>query len=351
MPASLSAHRLSESFRRTHRYHFFNSLLTLALGQPFVVENRSGAAGAIGGEAIARSPKDGYSLLAAPTSTMLIVPNLRSSPYGLQDFVAVARMADAFSVIGASRSAPFHSMKELVEYGRKNPGKINYASAGVGSIQHLRLEAVNRAANIGMVHIPYKGTAEALSDLISGQIEIMTEALLLPQIRAGKVQGLAFMDDSRHPEFPDMPTMKEASAGLPFENLSVPSWFVLFAPVGAPDTVVRKLNASVVTGRTGGEAEDREQDVCRLDPRDRDAAGKLNAERPAYVIAARQQARPGCAYWGMVANICPKSRVTRPQGERIDGQYPAAANTGILSPRGRRHRRDHGQRWLSGWQL
>jgi tripartite-type tricarboxylate transporter receptor subunit TctC len=224
----------------------FSDRLTQALGQQFVVDNKGGAAGAIGGEAAARSPKDGYTLLLAPTSTLLIVPNFRPTPYGLQDFVAVARIADAYSVMGVHPSLPVNSVKELVEYGRKNPGKINYGTAGVGSIQHLRMEAINRSAGIGMVHVPYRGSGEALTDLVAGQIQLMTEILLLPQIRAGKLRPLAMFDIERNADFPDVPTMKEAAAGLPFENLSMPSWFALFAPAGTPDGIVRKLNAAVV---------------------------------------------------------------------------------------------------------
>lgn len=224
----------------------FAEKLTLALGQPFVIDNRVGAVGAIGAEAVHRSAKDGYTLLVAASSTLLIVPNMRKTVFALDDFTPVAKLANSIAFITINPAVPATTMRELVDYSRANPGKIHYGTSGVGGIQHLRNESINRTANLGWVHVPYRGGPESLLDLLSNQIQVQMEIIVLPHVRTGKLRALAVMDTQRHADFPDVPTLKEASKGLPFENVDLPGWFILFAPAGTPPEAIRRLNAAIV---------------------------------------------------------------------------------------------------------
>ena len=217
--------------------------LTRAFGQPFVIENKGGASGQIGSEAVAKAPKDGYTLLFTPMAPLIIVPNLRQTPYDtLKDFSSIARLGDSISGLAVHPSMPVNNFKEFVEYVRARPGDILYGSGGQGTAQHVRGEMLNHLLGLKMVHVPYANSGEAMTALLGGHIHMQSESLLIPQARAGKLKLLAFMEQKRLAEFPDVPTIREA--GWP--DYDLPNWYAAFAPAGTPREIINKLNAEMV---------------------------------------------------------------------------------------------------------
>jgi tripartite-type tricarboxylate transporter receptor subunit TctC len=228
--------------------------LAQQFGQQFVIDNKAGATGAIGVEAAMQAPKDGYTLLVGPVASMIVVPLMRKTPYVTsRDFVGVARFGANKSGMAIHPSVPANTLKEFIAYVKANPGKVHFGSAGAGSLQHIRGALINQQAGIEMVHVPYKGSAEALQDLLAGHIQVMNEIVVFPHVKAGKLKLLAVLDDRRNPDFPDVPTMKEA--GLP--DFDVPSWWSLFAPKGTPPDTVAKINKAVVEAAKTPEMTDR----------------------------------------------------------------------------------------------
>ena len=185
--------------------------LQQAFGQPFVIDNRGGASGAIGTEAAARSTPDGYTLLLTPGATLTVLPLLRKVGYDARkDFVPVADVGDLVCGFVIVPSLGITSIKELVDYARKNPGKLAYGSAGLGTYSHMRIEMLKLKAGIDILHVPYRGSADALNDLLSGQVQMMNEINVLPHVKAGKLKLLDINYGTRHPDFPDVPTLTEA---------------------------------------------------------------------------------------------------------------------------------------------
>jgi tripartite-type tricarboxylate transporter receptor subunit TctC len=213
------------------------------LGTAVIVDNKPGAGGALGSEIASHAPADGYTLLLATSSTHSIGPSLQKLPYDpVADFTPIVHVGNAPSIMVVPNSAPAKTVKEWIDYARKYPGKFNYASSGIGTIVHLTAEYFKAQTGTYLVHIPYKGTALAMPDLISGKIDLMFDALpsALPHIREGKVRALGITSAKRWPLLPDVPAIAETVPG--FESNT---WFGLYGPKGLPAEVVAKINRGV----------------------------------------------------------------------------------------------------------
>jgi tripartite-type tricarboxylate transporter receptor subunit TctC len=216
--------------------------LSVWLGQSLVIDNRGGAGGIIGMEAVAKSPPDGYTLLLAH-SGLTYMPGLYSKlPFDpLKDFDGVITAVSGTYVLAVFNDAPFKTIPELVAYAKANPGKLSYGSAGIGSTLHLAAEFFKRAAGIDIIHVPYRGAAQATTDLVGGQLQMMFGPVVavLPLAQAGKVRALAVTSAKRSALAPELPTMIES--GVP--GFEVTGWYGLAAPAGTPKAIVERLNA------------------------------------------------------------------------------------------------------------
>lgn len=218
--------------------------LSEALGQQLVVENRAGAAGNIGAEVAARAAPDGYTLLIAPASLAISQTLYRKLPFDLvRDFQPVAMLASVPFILVAHPSLPAKNVKELVALAKSRPGQINYASTGSGSSPHLTAEMLKMEAGIDVVHVPYKGTPLAVTDLLSGQVSFMFANALsvLPQVSAGRLRALAITSAKRSATTPQLPTMIES--GL--SGFESGTWYALLAPAGTPREVVARLSGEL----------------------------------------------------------------------------------------------------------
>jgi tripartite-type tricarboxylate transporter receptor subunit TctC len=219
--------------------------LSEAWSQQVIVDNRPGAAGNIGSELVAKSPGDGYTLLMGTVGTHAINASLYAKmPYDhVKDFVPVILVAGVPNVLVVHPSVPVNSVQELIAYAKANPGKLNFASSGNGTSIHLSGELFKTMTGVQMAHIPYKGSAPALTDLLGGQVQLMFDNLpsALPYIKAGKLRPLAVTSTTRAPALPDTPTVAES--GVP--GFEASSWFGLLAPAGTPRDVVIKINGEV----------------------------------------------------------------------------------------------------------
>jgi tripartite-type tricarboxylate transporter receptor subunit TctC len=216
------------------------------LGQPFVVDNRGGAGGAIGAKAIADAQPDGYTLGLATVSTHVVNPvvrsDLRYDP--LKDFTLISQIASVPNVVVIHPGVPARDLREFLDYARKNPGKLNFATPGAGSLGHMMGETFKYSAKVEMTHVPYRGAAPALNDTLAGQVQVLFDNLpaSLPHIQAGKLRALAVASEKRVAALPEIPTFAEA--GLPLVN--DPSWFGLIGPARLPADVARRLHAALV---------------------------------------------------------------------------------------------------------
>lgn len=216
--------------------------LSHAFGQSFVIENRGGAAGMIGCEAAAKAAPDGYTFLMTPSAALSILPLLRQTPYDPQkSFLPVARIGDSVAGFTLHPSVGPKTLQETVAYAKKNPGKLAYGSAGLGSIQHMRIEMLKYRAGVDILHVPYRGAADALNDLLPGNIQMMCEINTLPHAKAGRLIQLCFNSEDRSPEMPEIPTLTECG----YPNSDLPSWYAVWAPAGTPKEIVEKFHAKV----------------------------------------------------------------------------------------------------------
>ncbi len=222
--------------------------LTQALGQPVVIDNRPGAGGMIGAEAAAISPADGYNLFFSVKAVSAIAPHVYANPkYSpLRDFKAVSQILIVPHIITAAPNVPYNTLNEMVEYAKRNPGKIDFASLGVGSQPHVALEAWAARLGIKLNHIPYKTnpSPDVMSGVVSLSVEASTTAI--PLIKAGKVKALAISGSERSPSLPDVPTVSEFGASLDPNGVIGNSWHGIFVPTGTPDDIVAKLNTEIV---------------------------------------------------------------------------------------------------------
>lgn len=258
--------------------------LSTALGQPFIVQNRAGAAGSIAADYVSKSPPDGYTLLSASSTELAVnVSAYKHLPYDpLKDFTPIIQYSVQPNVlmISSQSKLPITNVKELIEYAKANPGKVSFGSAGNGSTQHISVEMLSMLTGIELLHVPYKGGANAIADLIGGQIDINLSPLpeAVEHVRSGRLKALAVSSAKRSPLLPDVPTMQEAGVG----GYEFTGWHGLVAPAGTPKPIIDKINKIVnqalqgklgerltgvgltVTGGTPEEAKQRLADSIKL---------------------------------------------------------------------------------------
>jgi len=218
--------------------------LTLAMGQPFIVENRAGAGSTIANEYVAKAAPDGYTLLISTAALPIgasAYPNLK---YDTSSFVSVTVFTNSALALAVNPDFPAKNAKDFIEYAKANPGKINFGSLGVGTSHHVTAEKLKLDANINMVHVPYKGSGPAHLDLMGGQIQAMFDNLvaLMPHFKSGKLVPIAVTTSKRHPQLPDVPTLSEAGV----KGFEAVAWFGMVAPAGTPRDIINKLNIEII---------------------------------------------------------------------------------------------------------
>jgi tripartite-type tricarboxylate transporter receptor subunit TctC len=214
------------------------------LKQSFIVDNQGGGGGVIACQATARAAADGYTLMQGYVATHGTSPATRKVPYDpVKDFSAIGMIGATPNVLVVNAALPVKTVKEFIEYVRKNPGRISYGSAGQGSLTHLTMELFKQQIESFMVHIPYRGIAPAFTDLIGGQTQAMFPGLAaaVPHIRSGRVRPLAVTGLQRHPQFKDLPTLDESG----FKGFDAQQWYGVVGPAGMPAPIVRQLNETL----------------------------------------------------------------------------------------------------------
>ncbi len=258
--------------------------LSAALGQSFVVQNRAGAAGIIAAEYVAKSPADGYTLLSGSSTELAVnVSAYKKLPYDpVKNFTPIIQYSVQPNVLMVSSNSklPINSVKELIAYAKAHPGKVSYGSAGNGSTQHISVEMLEMLTGIELLHVPYKGGANAITDLIGGQIDINLSPLpeAVEHVRSGRLKALAVSSAKRSPLLPDVPTMEEAGV----KGYEFTGWHGLVAPAGTPKPIIEKINKVInqalqgklgerltsvgltVTGGTPEQAQQRLRDSIKL---------------------------------------------------------------------------------------
>jgi tripartite-type tricarboxylate transporter receptor subunit TctC len=219
--------------------------LSEAWGQQVIIDNRPGAAGTVGAELVARSPADGYTLIMGSFGNIIVAnslyKNLRYDPF--KDFASIALVSLPPGILVENPAVPAQNVRELIAYAKSNPGRLNYGSPGAGAWNHLFFELFNASAGISIVHVPYKGIAPAVVDLLGGQVQLAISAFptALPHIRSGKLRALAVTSAKRSGLMTDVPTVAESGLA----GYEAAGWFGVLAPAGTPPAVVTKLNAEI----------------------------------------------------------------------------------------------------------
>jgi tripartite-type tricarboxylate transporter receptor subunit TctC len=218
--------------------------LSVHLGQPFVIDNRPGAATLLGAQLVAKAEPDGYTLLMATSTTLAINASLyKNLPYDpVKDFAPISLAIQHPFVLLVDPKLPAHNVKELVALARSKPGQLAYASGGSGSFPHLAMAMFQAMTGIDAIHVPYKGSAPALTDLMGGQIAMMFDNTALTYVKSGKIRALAVTTKDRLSVMPDVPTLQEAGVA----GYELAAWQGVIAPAGTPRPVVDKLNANIV---------------------------------------------------------------------------------------------------------
>jgi len=220
--------------------------LTTTLGQPVIVESQPGAGGAIGVEMVARAAPDGYTIMLAAASNIVgrqfLVKN--TSYDAIKSFTPIAKVADTVLVVITNPSLPFQSLKDVVEYAKRNPGKISYGTSGIGTNHHLSAELIRMVTGIDWVHVPYKGGPPVVTDTITGQIQVGFSILatISPFLNSGKIRVIAINNAQRHPLFPNVATVAEQIPGY----VQPPGWMSYLGPAGMPRPIVMRLNTEIV---------------------------------------------------------------------------------------------------------
>ncbi len=215
------------------------------LGQNFVVDNQSGGGGVVASQTTARAPADGYTLLQGYVATHGTTPATRKVSYdAVKDFTPIGMIGATPNVLAVNANVPAQTVKEFLDYVRKNPGKVNYGSAGAGSLTHMTMELLKQETGAFMLHIPYRGIAPAINDVLGGQTQAMFPGLAaaLPHLRSGRMRALAVTGTKRSPQLKDVPTMQEVG----FKGFDAMQWYGCVGPAGMPADVVRRLNESLV---------------------------------------------------------------------------------------------------------
>ena len=215
------------------------------LGQQLVIDNRGGAGGLIGAELAAKAAPDGYTLFISSPGALTILPHLRSVPYDtLRDFAPVGLISSGPFLLVAHPSLPAKTVKELIALAKAQPGKLNYASAGNGTPNHLAMELFKQMAGVDITHVPYKGAPQAVTDVLAGHMNMMFNSIapIVAHIRAGRVRVLGIASSKRSPQLPDVPTISEA--GVP--GFEAENWFGMFAPAKTPKRIIARLNEALV---------------------------------------------------------------------------------------------------------
>lgn len=211
--------------------------LSKNLGQQFVLEHRGGASGAIGLEAVMKSPPDGYTFAITPGLSLMILPHLRKTPYDpLKDLAPVTMLTIGTVLFAVHPSVPGNSVQEVMAYAKQNPGKLSWGTAGVGSMAHIMTEMVKKEAGVNILHVPYRGGGESLADFLAGVVQIHADPNTFPHVPNGKAKLLAVVDRARHPDYPDVPLLREVFPAIDFLG-----WFGVFAPPGTPDPIIAKM--------------------------------------------------------------------------------------------------------------
>jgi tripartite-type tricarboxylate transporter receptor subunit TctC len=270
-------------------------ILARAIGQELgkawnatvVIDNVPGAGGAIGAEKVARAAPDGYTLLMGHIGTLAVNPSLYPKlPYNpLKDFAPVAWVANVPNVLVLHPSTPAGTMKEFVTYAKSNPGRLNYGSGGNGSAANLATEYLKLRANVSLVHIPYRGTAPAVTDLVAGQTQVLFTGVpaVIGQIRSGQLKALAVSGKARVEALPDVPTVNEA---LGLKDFEADQWYGVVAPTGTPADIVAKLNQAINTALNSAELKKRlNAEGAVANPTTPEAFGK-------YIAAEIERWRP-----------------------------------------------------------
>jgi tripartite-type tricarboxylate transporter receptor subunit TctC len=219
--------------------------LSTRLGQPVVVENKAGAGGAVGSDLVAKAAPDGYTFLVGTSSTMAIAPYVYTKlPYNpTRDFAPVTLLGTADIIVVVNSEVPIRNTRQLLDYAKANPGKLTFASGGNGSISHLLGEYFNSMAKVNMLHIPYKGDAQMVTDLLGGQVNLAfgTAVAWLPHIKSGKVAAVAVTNPKRSTTLTDLPTLNES--GVP--GYDAVQWFGIAAPIGTPREVLNRMYTEI----------------------------------------------------------------------------------------------------------
>ena len=228
---------------------------TDAWGQQVVAENRPGAGGTIATELVARAAPDGYTLLMTSMGHAIIPAIYKLSFDTIKDFAPVSLFVQSPSVLSVHPSLPAKTVKELIAFAKARPNQVLFSSSGSGSGQHLAMELLNRMGGIQLVHVPYKGTAPSITDLVGGRVSVSAASSIstLPHVRSGRLRALAVCAAKRSPSVPDLPTVAEA--GIP--GFAVDQWYALFAPAGTPREIINKLQGEIAKATANPETRER----------------------------------------------------------------------------------------------